>query len=106
MEGQAAEVHEFKIDLKGVIKLLAQHLYSEREVFVREMLQNAHDSIQRRREDEKEKAPPGAIRVRIDPVGRKISFIDNGHGLIEAEIHDYLATIGRSGTQEFRVKLI
>ena len=98
--------HEVKIDLQGLIRLLAKNLYAEADVFVREMIQNAHDSIKRREAIEGDSAPPGFIRFRTNPETGTITITDNGSGLIEQEIHDYLATIGRSGTGEFRQELI
>ncbi len=68
--------HDFRIDLRGMIKLLAKNLYPEEDIFVREMLQNAHDSIQRRSEEDK--ARNGFIRVRLFPFDRRIAFEDNG----------------------------
>ncbi|MDJ0533289.1 MAG: ATP-binding protein [Xenococcaceae cyanobacterium MO_207.B15] len=97
---------EFQIDLQGLIKLLAQNLYAESDVFVREMLQNAHDSIKRRKELESEKAPEGNVRVKIDWEAATISFIDNGAGMTEKEVQEYLSTIGRSGTEAFRQELM
>lgn len=100
------ERHEVKIDLQGLIRLLAKNLYAEADVFVREMVQNAHDSIRRRAEIEGDGAPPGVIRIRTDDAARTITITDNGSGLTEPEIHDYLSTIGRSGTGEFRQELM
>jgi molecular chaperone HtpG len=97
---------EFQIDLQGLIKLLAKNLYAEADVFVREMLQNAHDSVKRRRELQGEGAPEGVIRVKIDREGATISFTDNGAGMTEQEVKDYLSTIGRSGTDAFRQDLV
>ncbi|MDJ0715990.1 MAG: ATP-binding protein [Prochloraceae cyanobacterium] len=97
---------EFQIDLQGLIKLLAQNLYAESDVFVREMLQNAHDSIKLRKELQSEKAPEGNIRVKIDRKAATISFIDNGAGMTEKEVREYLSTIGRSGTEAFRQELL
>ena len=97
---------EFQIDLQGLIKLLAQNLYTESDVFVREMLQNAHDSIKQRKELQLENAPEGNVRVKIDREAATISFIDNGAGMTENEIQEYLSTIGRSGTESFRQELI
>src|SRR5262245_7942686 len=89
--------HEVKIDLQGLIRLLAKNLYAEADVFVREMIQNAHDSLQRREAIEGDSAPLGFIRLRTNPEAGTITITDNGSGLTEPEIHDYLATIGRSG---------
>jgi len=97
---------EFQIDLQGLIKLLAKNLYAEADVFVREMLQNAHDSVKRRRELQGEGAPEGVIRVKIDRKAATISFTDNGAGMTEQEVKEYLSTIGRSGTDAFRQNLV
>ncbi len=98
--------HKVKIDLPGLIHLLAKSLYAESDVFIREMIQNAHDSIQRRIEAQGDKAPAGVIRISADHAAGTLTFTDNGCGLTESEIHDYLATIGRSGTDEFRKQLL
>src|ERR1043166_7968205 len=106
MSPAAPQRHEIKIDLPGLIRLLAKNLYAEADVFVREMIQNAHDSIKRRWDSERDGARPGFIRIRTDPAARTVTITDNGSGLTEREIHDYLATIGRSGTGEFRQELM
>ncbi len=97
--------HAIRIDLQGLIRLLAKNLYSEADVFVRELIQNAHDSLQRRAEVDGAAAPTGWIRIRTDYRAAIVSFEDNGLGLTESEIHDYLSTIGRSGTGAFREEL-
>ncbi len=98
--------HTVKIDLPGLIRLLAKSLYAESDVFIREMIQNAHDSIQKRSDANGDQIPGSAIRIVADHAARTLSFIDNGCGMTESEVHDYLATIGRSGTDEFRKKLL
>ena len=70
------------------------------------MIQNAHDGIQRRVDAEGTKAPSGTIRITTDRAAGTLTFADNGCGLTETEIHDYLATIGRSGTEKFRRNLL
>jgi molecular chaperone HtpG len=94
--------HEFQIDLQGLIKILARNLYAEADVFVREMLQNSHDSIQKRQALQKDSTFEGRIQVKIDREAATITIVDNGNGMTEQEVRDYLATIGRSGTAEFR----
>jgi molecular chaperone HtpG len=97
---------EFQIDLQGLIKLLAKNLYAEADVFVREMLQNAHDSVKRRKELNTEVSQPGEIRVYVDRQAGTITFTDNGAGMTEQEVREYLSTIGRSGTDAFRQDLL
>ena len=102
-----AHTHELKTDVAGLIRLLAKNLYAQSDVFLREMIQNANDSIMRRREIEQGQAAPGLIYVRVsrEKDAARIVFEDNGAGLTEQEIHDYLSTIGRSGTDAFRKDL-
>jgi molecular chaperone HtpG len=103
---KTATHHKVKIDLPGLIHLLAKSLYAESDVFIREMIQNAHDGIQRRTEAQKDQAPAGVIRITTNHTIGTLTFSDNGCGLTENEIHDYLATIGRSGTDDFRKRLL
>jgi molecular chaperone HtpG len=102
----ASQQSEFQIDLQGLIKLLAKNLYAEADVFVREMLQNAHDSVKRRKELNTEVSQQGEIRVYVDRIAGTITFTDNGAGMTEQEVREYLSTIGRSGTDAFRQELI
>lgn len=103
----APQTYELRTDVRGLIRLLAKNLYAKSDVFLRELVQNAQDSIMRRREIEGRQAPAGAIQIRVDWSRDQptITFEDNGAGLTEAEIHDYLSTIGRSGTDAFRREL-
>lgn len=80
----------------GLIKLLAEGLYSEKDIFVRELIQNAHDSIIRRKEDEPNLA--GRIDVNFDTAKQTISFMDNGIGMDEQDIRTFLSVIGSTGT--------
>ncbi len=100
--------YEIKTDLRGLIRLLAKNLYARPDVFIRELLQNAHDSILKRRELEDSEAPQGQIKLQTTRSGDKamVTFEDNGAGLTENEIHEHLSTIGRSGTEEFRQVLL
>ena len=101
-----AEQNTFQIQLPGLIKLLAQHLYAEPDVFLREMIQNAHDSIIRRAENATngKSAEPPAPRIGVitDENDKSLRIEDNGSGLTREEIDTYLSTIGRSGTGELR----
>ena len=94
-----------QIDLQGLVRLLAKNLYADEMVFVRELVQNAHDSLQRRRHGGRAPAEP-AIHVDVDPERHVIAIRDNGCGLTEREIEEHLSTIGKSGTAEFRRTLI
>ncbi len=89
--------HKFQIDLRGVIDLLSQHLYSGPEVFVRELLQNATDAIRARQL--LEPSHVGDIRLEVHAAkGKPPSLVvsEDGIGLTADEVHTFLATIGLS----------
>jgi molecular chaperone HtpG len=100
----------FQIQLEGLIQLLAQNLYADPDVFLREMIQNSHDSIKRRAEVAAERndtdRPGPRIQVDVDRAARTIDIHDNGCGLTATEIDEYLSTIGRSGTAELRRHIV
>ncbi len=87
--------YNFQVNLRGIIDLLANHLYSSPQVFLRELLQNGADAIHARQQLEPNLS--GSIELEIIPGEPKtLIFADNGIGLTEAEIHQFLATIGQS----------
>ena len=87
---------KMRASFQGLVRVLAKSLYPEPDVFVRELLQNAHDSIQFRRLDEPELR--GEIRVDVDEAAHTLSFSDNGAGMDQREIEDFLSVIGSTGT--------
>lgn len=92
--------HKFQIYLPGLLKVLAESLYSTRKVAIRELIQNAHDSTVRRQNEAQELDYQPRIHIQMDVRQRRITIRDNGSGLTENEIGDYLATIGRSYTRQ------
>ena len=90
----------FHVDLRGIVDLLSHHLYASPRVYVRELMQNAVDAITARRGLEPE--APG--RVWIEPAERTgdgtLRVHDSGIGLTETQVHDFLATIGRSSKRD------
>ena len=93
--------HRFQIDLRGIIDLLSNHLYSSPSVYVRELLQNATDAIRARQRDAPDHEGCIEIRVAESDTGRpQIVFTDDGVGLTEEETHRFLATIGASSKRE------
>ena len=100
-----SERQRFNLHLPGLLKVLAEHLYSSKKVGIRELIQNAHDSCVRRKIEANESALSAAcIDVAMDMPPR-ISIHDNGNGLTDDEIGTYLATIGRGYTRELRERL-
>jgi molecular chaperone HtpG len=93
------------LHLPGLLTILGEHLYSDPTVALREALQNAHDSCQRRRAERREPRYTPRIDVRFSRRGRYLELADNGSGLTQDEIAEFLATIGRSYTGELRAQL-
>ena len=94
------EDFRFKVNLGGMIEILSDHLYSSPDVYIRELLQNGVDAINARKNHEKDngvlegaEAGNGFITLGVEE-GKKLIFTDNGLGLTEAEIHQFLAIIG------------
>jgi molecular chaperone HtpG len=97
----SAELHTPGVELAGLLALLGEHLYSTPAVAVRELVQNAHDSIVRRRMADPAFAG-GSIHLRTDPARRVLIIEDDGAGLTGEEIVADLATIGRGATRGVR----
>ncbi|MHC3393190.1 HSP90 family protein [Streptomyces lavendulocolor] len=85
----------FQVDLRGLVDLLSHHLYSSPRVYLRELLQNAVDALTARHGLEPD-APTGAFGIRLYADGSAVRVEDDGVGLTEADVHTFLATIGRS----------
>ena len=75
------EKHRFNLHLPGLLKVLAEHLYSTKKVGVRELIQNAHDSCVRRKIEEGKADYQPRIDLAIDPARRTLTIRDNGCGL-------------------------
>lgn len=101
------EILPVEIHLPGLLKLLGEHLYSDPQVALREMVQNAHDSCVRRREEDTGVAGlyQPAIHISIIHSEQQLVIEDNGSGLTRHEISTFLATIGRGYTGELRERL-
>ncbi len=99
------ERQRFTLHLPGLLKVLAEHLYTSKKVGIRELIQNAHDSCLRRRIELAEPHYRPRIDIELDVPERLITIRDNGIGLTEEEIGSYLATIGRGYTRELRERL-
>jgi len=97
--------HQIKIDLPGLLQLLGTNIYSDPAMCIREMIQNAHDSCIHRGHRMSKENIPLRIDIRYNKIDKTLEFEDNGAGMNERELHEYLATIGKGYTGELR-KLI
>ena len=82
----------FRVDIAGVIEILGTALYSKPDTAVRELIQNAHDAIARRRKGSL--SYQGRIDIEQDPAGHTLRFSDDGIGLNAEEAETYLSTLG------------
>ncbi|QLN21091.1 ATP-binding protein [Escherichia coli] len=91
-----------EVNLNGLIEVLSKHLYSTPVVAVRELVQNGHDAIVRRRIEQPDAPKDNFIRVVADVAKSTITISDTGAGLTESEIHGFLATVGVGYTRMLR----
>ncbi|MDO5114782.1 MAG: molecular chaperone HtpG [Synergistaceae bacterium] len=102
-----AERMEFQSEAKQVLELMINSVYSNPDIFVRELISNASDAIDKLRIESlsdqalAEYAKNGRIDITIDKEAGTLTFADNGIGMDHDELISYLGTIARSGTGEF-----
>ncbi|WP_333606505.1 molecular chaperone HtpG [Arsukibacterium sp.] len=101
------QTHGFQAEVKQLLQLMIHSLYSNKEIFLRELVSNASDAADKLRflalSDSSLYADDGDLRVRIslDEKARTLTISDNGIGMNEAEVISHLGTIAKSGTKEF-----
>jgi len=110
MDEMTAEQHTFGAEVGRLLDLVVHSLYSEREIFLRELVANAADAMDRRRFEsltDSNLAPPAEAKIRIvpDKAARTLLIADDGIGMGRQELIDNLGTIARSGTRAFGEKL-
>ena len=101
----------FQAEVKQLLQLMIHSLYSNKEIFLRELISNASDALDKLRFEAI--AQPSlleghgelAIRVGYDKAARTITVSDNGIGMSRQEAIDHLGTIAKSGTREFFAQL-
>ena len=106
----SVEQHEFQAEVKQLLDLMIHSLYSHKEVFLRELISNASDAIDKVRFEGVRKPdllPSGefAIQLIADPEHRTLSISDNGSGMSRAAVVENLGTLAKSGSGEFLEKL-
>ena len=105
------ETHGFQAEVKQLLHLMIHSLYSNREIFLRELISNGSDAADKLRfaaiaEPELlEDDPELRLKIRVDSEAGTISVIDNGIGMSRDDVVQQLGTIARSGTAEFLASL-
>ena len=100
------ETHKFEADTGKILNIVINSLYSDKDIFLRELLSNASDAIHKRKFLGQTNqiilnSSPDEITVIVDEKKKIIEIIDTGIGLNEKDLSETLGTIARSGTSSF-----
>lgn len=108
MQAETTKEHlNFQAEAKQLLKLMIHSLYSNKEIFLRELISNASDAADKLRFEGLtdaalyESDSDLKIQVSYDPEARTITIADNGIGMSRQEVIDHIGTIAKSGTREF-----
>ena len=102
---------KFKTEVNDLLNLMIHSLYSNKEIFLRELISNASDALDKlnylslTNDDYKALSYVPRIDIKIDKEAKTLSIGDNGIGMDEAELESNLGTIARSGTKGFMASL-
>jgi molecular chaperone HtpG len=101
----------FQAEVRQLLDLMIHSLYSNKEIFLRELVSNGADAADKLRyealTDDALYEGDGELRIRVtvDKAARTVTVSDNGIGMSRQEVQDHLGTIARSGTREFAAAL-
>ena len=102
-----SQTHEFQAEVAKLLQLMVHSVYSDRDVFLRELISNAADALDKLRYEAiaqpslLEGAPELAITITPDKAAKTLTIADTGSGMNAGELIDNLGTIAKSGTQAF-----
>ena len=103
--------HQFQTEIGQLLKLMTHSLYSNKEIFIRELVSNSSDALDKFNylslTDEKFKTDDwsGKVFIKLDKEDNSLTIGDNGIGMNEADLMDHLGTIAKSGTKAFMENL-
>ncbi|MDB2447182.1 molecular chaperone HtpG [bacterium] len=102
----AKKTHNFQAEVEQILDLMVHSLYSQKEIFLRELVSNSSDALEKRRiegvKDEAIRSDDEAhIRLAFDKEARTITISDNGIGMTAEEVDQNIGTIAHSGTKAF-----
>lgn len=103
--------HQFQTEIGQLLKLMTHSLYSNKEIFIRELVSNASDAIDKFNylslTDERFKGEEwsGKVFIKLDKEDNSLTIGDNGIGMNEADLMEHLGTIAKSGTKAFMENL-
>ena len=108
---EQSQKHSFQAEVAQLLHLVTHSLYSNPEIFLRELISNASDACDKLRfeginhPEYYENDPDLRVRIRLDQENKTLTISDNGIGLSQQEAIDHLGTIAKSGTKDFMSKL-
>ncbi len=106
-ESGQPEIRQFKAEVRQVLDIVIHSLYTHREIFIRELVSNAADALEKMRheslvrKDYPDKDALLEIRIDTDKENHTLSVTDTGIGMTHEELENNLGTIAKSGTREF-----
>merc|ERR1719217_1095654 len=104
---EGSEKHEFQAEVNRLMDIIINSLYTEKQVFLRELISNAADALEKARfhsvQDEAYLGDVKDLEIKIehDPEAKTISIIDTGVGMSKADLINNLGTVAKSGTTNF-----
>merc|ERR1719426_25293 len=104
---ESTEKHEFQAEVSRLMDIIINSLYTDKQVFLRELVSNAADALEKARfhsvQDESFLGDTKDLEVKIehDPEAKTISIIDTGLGMTKADLINNLGTVAKSGTTNF-----
>src|SRR5438067_8644997 len=111
MSTTAVESHQFQAETKQLLHLMIHSLYTEREIFLRELISNASDALDRLRFESLtepellEGSDKFEVRLEVDPQTRTLTVSDTGIGMSREEVIANIGKIAGSGTREMRRRI-
>jgi len=103
--------HQFQTEIGQLLKLMTHSLYSNKEIFIRELISNSSDAIDKFNylsltdNKFKDESWSGKVFIKIDKDDNSLTIGDNGIGMNESDLMDHLGTIAKSGTKAFMENL-
>ncbi len=105
------ETFEFQTEARQLLDLMIHSVYSNKDIFLRELISNSSDALDKRRFEALKQPELLAentelrIFIEVDSEARSLSILDNGIGMTRDEVKDLIGTIAKSGTKEFINKI-
>src|SRR3954470_4413301 len=105
------ETLEFQAEARQLLQLMVHSIYSNKDIFLRELISNASDALDKlrlesmRNKDLEVDTADLHVEIEIDPEARTLSVRDNGIGMSRDDVVDLIGTIAKSGTAELLRKL-